>query len=257
MKNDSFDIALTVIGSVASLIGVVEAAINSIHNQKLTLSVVGTLLIILGLSIALISNKRIRYSIKKRLLFLSRNADSYWIKYKEIRYIFNSKHNMEHKKKHTIVSQVHQLCEFTDKFKWSAPQRLESMDIQCGDEATDINCKRVENWNQYELMFPATGMRQKRTVSIHIRNLEDNENEALPFLSTSIVTKTKKFTMIVEFRDPTLIPENIRYKIFDNYASIFPIFDEEIAYNADDRRIEVSEEYPIYGYRYVITWDFK
>ena len=105
--------------------------------------------------------------------------------------------------------------------------------------------------------FNEIGKGQKQLISVTIQNLHDPDKESILFLSSNIVQKTKKLRLVVRFKDNNLRPMNIKYKIFDNYACEFPLIQKDIQYDSSEQQIEVVEDKPIYGYRYVISWDFE
>lgn len=255
-SNNKLNTFFKVVGFLSTLGGLLDTIVESINSGKFSFKIIALVGIVMGIILLFFSNSELRYSIKKRLLFYCRISDPYWIKSKEVRYIYISRNEMAHKKKYTLISKVNQLNEITDKFKWSATTKIEDLKLSHGDDAINHSICREENWTAYKLEFPQTGKHQERTVSFLIENLIDQNNEALPFLSTNITSKTKEVKLTVEFRDSTLVPKNIRYLIYDNYASLFPIFQKTIEYNSDDHKIEYLEKFPIYGYRYVIKWDF-
>lgn len=171
-------------------------------------------------------------------------------------YIYNKNRNGVYKK-HEIVSNVTNLMHFCDKFKWSKEQKVEEIDIKSNNLDHQVSIKRVENWHQYTITFDELGKGQKELISITINNLHDPNKEALPFLSSNIICKTKKLRLVVFFKDNSLKPINIKYKVYDNYACDFPLFQKELGYDETEQKIEIIENMPIYGYKYEITWKFK
>lgn len=248
-------------GFISALITIIDFITKTVKNAELTLSPISTIgLIIFLLCLILhiiIKNERFYYNMKKIVYYYFRHGDSYSISNKECIYTFISRTEMEYTKKHSIISNVKDLTNFCDKFKWSKEQKIDEIKISSSNPSHKIAIKRVENWHQYNVEFDAIGKKQTEDINISIRNLIDKEKESMLFLSSNVVCRTKRLRLVVRFKDYNLKPKNIRYKIFDNYACDFPLLQEDIKYNEEEHKIEKIESMPIYGYRYEISWDFE
>ncbi len=249
------------VGFVSGLITIGDCIFRTVKCSEFTLSpisVIGLVISIIAIIVyVILKEEEAYYNIKKYICYFMRNRDSYIVENKECIYIYKSRTEMEHTKKHDIISKVNNLKHFCDKFKWSKEQRVEEIDIKSNNPRHKVSVRRVENWHQYTVEFDELGKNQKQHISITISNLRDPDKEAVPFLSSNIICKTKRLKLVVFFKDETLKPINIKYKIFDNYASDFPLFQEDLKYNFMEQKIEKIEKKPIYGYRYQITWDFE
>ncbi|MCM1295600.1 MAG: hypothetical protein NC311_08655 [Muribaculaceae bacterium] len=249
------------LGLIDAIIGISDFVIKAIKNSQIVISPL-TKICILVLLICImlyfvINNVTLGYTVRKYLSYWLRRQDSYTVLNKECIYTYLSKDKIEYTKKHEIISNVNNLQHFSDKFKWSKNQSVSEINIVDDNPNHEISVKRIENWHQYSVEFEQLGKRQEETIKVTIKDLNDPYGEAMPFLSSNVVYKTKKLRLVIHFNDPSLKPINIKYKIFDNYASDYPLIQKNLEYDDAARKIEKSENKPIYGFRYVITWDFK
>lgn len=249
------------IGFLSAIVTIGDCVIRTIKATKFTLSPISKIgFVIFILTIILyfvIKDDIANYNLKKIVYYYLRNRDSYSVENKECLYTYKSRTEMEYTKKHDIVSNVNDLKSFCDKFKWSKEQKVEDINIKSNNPNHTVAVKRVENWHQYTVGFEELGKKQRQSIDITISNLHDPQKEAIPFLSSNIICKTKRLRLVVFFKDENLKPINIKYKIYDNYASDFPLFQKDLLYNITEQKIEIVEEKPIYGYRYEITWNFE
>lgn len=251
----------TYVGFVSALITIIDCTVRTLKSSKLTvspISIIGLTILVVTIIVYFFSKDVIvLYNIKKRLCYFIRNKDSYWVENKECIYVYITRTELEHTKKHDIISNVSNLKCFCDKFKWSKEQKVEEIDIKSNNPNHQVSVKRIENWHQYTVNFDELGKGQKESISITISNLHDPNKEALPFLSSNIICRTKRLRLVVSFKDASLHPIDIKFKIFDNYASDFPLFQKELNYDKTEQKVEIIEKMPIYGYRYEITWKFE
>ena len=192
---------------------------------------------------------------------------NYTVLSKECIYTYISRTELKYKKIHTIQSNTGNVTSFSDKFKWSVEQKLDDIKISCLSCGTNMILKREENWHCYTINFPAIVKGNKKTLPIEIVDLKDPDKRALPFLSSNIIDKTKKLVLKVVFSSD-VDPQNFKYKIFDNYSSNCPIYCEDkdssiplkkrhMHYDQETHTLSVTEFYPIEGYKYLLSWDFK
>lgn len=249
-----------VISIISGIMTIVDTSVRYIKNASEIISplgIIGILISCVSLIIYfIIEDEKTNYKIKKWIKYYFPKKDSYSIEKKTATYTYKTRTEMEYTKEHTIKSNVSRLNTFVDKFKWSKEQKVEDINIVSNNN-DKISVKRVENWHQYTVNFEGIGKGQKKDISITIKDLNDPDKEALPFLSSNVVVKTKELKLIVRFEDDKLVPINAYYKIFDNYANEFPLFKVKLDYNSTEHKLEKTERMPIYGYRYVITWDFQ
>lgn len=249
------------IGFLSALVTVGDFIFRIIVNKKVTLSPITISGIIITCIVFILYNilkdPKVYYLIKKVIQYYLRKNDSYFVENKECIYTFISRTEMEYTKKHTIVSNVSNLMHFCDKFKWSKEQKVEDIHIVSNINGQSVKVRRVENWHQYIVEFNELGKGQRQEISITITNLCDPNKESILFLSSNIVCRTKKLRLVVCFKDSQLKPINIKYKIFDNYACDFPLFQNNLVFDTVEHKIEVIEKFPIYGYKYEISWDFE
>lgn len=249
------------VGFISGLVTIVDCIVRTVRAAQFTvssISVIALVVCIIAVIIHCVVNDEVAYyNIKKNICYFMGNKGSYIVENKECIYTYKSRTEMEHTKNHDIVCCVNNLKHFCDKFKWSKEQSIDEINIKSNNPHQKVTVSRVENWHQYTVEFDELGRGQKQSISITISDLKDPQKEALPFLSSNITCKTKKLRLVVIFKDDKLKPINIKYKIFDNYASAFPLIQENLNYNVTEQKIEKIENKPIYGYRYVITWDFE
>lgn len=261
------DKIVTGIGVVSGVAGLLDIIIRSIKDAHITFSWYAILLIVIGLLslllIFLLSNKNIRYFLKSRLSYFLRHA-SYVVLEKECEYIYKSRTELKYKKRHCIQSKVGDLSSFSDKFKWSVEQAVDKIPITCEGSDVSLTLKRVENWHEYNVSFPGMSKGAEKDIVIILDPLLDPDKQAVPFLSSNIIHKTKKLILRV-ILSSELKPEDINYKIFDNYPGQNPIYEEnlkkppqkpKLIYDHNTNTISVEEEYPIWGYKYLINWKF-
>lgn len=248
------------LSAVSAIISISDFLVRTIKNSSITISwisIAAIIAFVIFITLYIIlKDKRTVYNIVKWFSYYFRGGESYLILEKECVYTFLSRTEMQHTKKHVIVSKVNNLNRFCDKFKWSKEQKLSEIKIRSNVPQHKVSVKRIENWYQYTVEFRETGKGQQQTISITIDGLHDPNKESLLFLSSNVVCRTKVLKLVVELKDNTLIPENIMYKVYDNYACEFPIIQEPLQFNAIDRTISKAEPKPVYGYRYVISWNF-
>lgn len=248
------------LGAISAVISIVDFIVQTIQNSVVTFSalsisaIVACLVFIVLFVIA--KDKPTMYNITKWFSYYFRGGESYDILEKECVYTFLSRTEMQYTKKHVLFSKVNNLSRFCDKFKWSKEQKVEDIKIKSNVPHHRISVQRIENWHQYTVDFPGIGKGQQQTVSITLDGLSDPNKESILFLSSNIVCRTKELKLVIELKDTTLRPENIKYKVYDNYACEFPVINRSLQFNSLDRTISVTETKPIYGYRYVISWDF-
>jgi len=197
------------------------------------------------------------YIIKKELCYFFRNGDSYITKEKECIYKFISRTEMSNTKNYKIISKIRDLNRYSDQFKWSKEQQLEDIKIRSNKEEHNISLKRDQNWFCYDIEFETVRKGAEVDLSVTIHNLKDPKKESLLFFSSGIREKTKRLILTVLFPDTSLKPINIKYQIFDNYVTNCPIIEEKLNFNIHERKIQIIENKPIFGYKYLIKWDFE
>lgn len=85
--------------------------------------------------------------------------------------------------------------------------------------------------------------------------ISDPNHEAKPFLSTGIYEATKHLKMQIVF-GKSVTPHNPKLLVFRNYVERVPIRTKELQFDTHSRTISFEEEYPGYGYKYLISWAF-
>jgi len=265
MKQDNQLFAIT--GFISALVSIADFAYRFLTTSQIQFSWVSiTAICVCVLSLVfymIFKDSKRKYEVKKHVLFHLRRGDSYWVKKKECIYTYKSRTVMEHRKKHTIISCITNLRTFEDKFKWSKHQNVDDIKLKCTSNHCNVDKRREENWHYYTITFSNVAKKAEKKIDIIIKGLVDKDCESLPFLSSGIVNRTEELRLEVRFEDTSLVPVNIKYQIFDNYASPSPIYEEDMSsaeklvYNVEENTIKVKEYKPICGYRYLIKWDFR
>lgn len=268
-KKNNIDF-FAIIGFISAVISIVDFVKKSYENYSFTFSRLSIICIFIAvfslLIFALGKSAEVRYYLKKFIVYrFSHSSEPLEVVEKESIYTVKDLKHMEFTKNHKIKSKVAQLSEFCDKFKWSKPQSMSEINQMCNQvKANNKNHKvtitRFENWIKYSVSFDGIGKGDTKDIGITIKNLCDPNEESLPFLSSSVVFKTEKMLMKVIFEDPSITPKKIEYKIYSNYASNYPLIRKELNFEHTSqdnyKYIEYTENKPIPGYRYVITWEY-
>lgn len=259
------------IGIISGLITIIEWIKNRFLGTNLFSPLgIGCLLICIFclLLIVFIYKKKVRYTIFKYISHYLRRPDlPYYMKEKEITYTYKSLHEMSYQKKTTLVAKVDGFSSFKGKFRWSKPQELSKFKVSCLSPYNKLTLGRDTTWNTYTVEFPPAPKGVERVVNILIDDLKDPNKETVPFCSASIVEHTEILRININLEgDLQFDLDSIRYLVYNNSSSTFPILED--AYSASNRhthiicdkegkRLSITEKYPVFGYKYQISWDFK
>lgn len=273
MTKNHFQRISSVLSTILAIIGVIDIIIRWANELQISVSWYTILLFVVALFLfvsgVLLSNKHIRYSIKSiwRYYTLLCDAD-YIILEKECTYTYLSRTELKDEKRFELKSKAGVggggLTSFTDKFKWSIEQDIEKIAIEVDSDA-NISVNRIENWHQYTVSFRPIPKGEKRSFKVTTNNLNDPHKRAQLFLSAGIRHKTKKLKLNVVF-SKDVEPSNITYERYDNYSALCPVYSETLNskikkpllnYDSETRTATVCEYFPIYNWKYVITWTFK
>ncbi|MBE6636749.1 MAG: hypothetical protein E7618_02965 [Ruminococcaceae bacterium] len=256
------------ISLVSGLITIGDIAIKSIKSMSLYISNIAIIFLVITIVLIVLaivfSHFNARYGLNSRIKYLF-TRKSFTVLEKECVYQYVNRTELKYTKTHKIKANTNDISSFSDKFKWSVEQKLDDISIRCFTCDSQMILKREENWHCYSINFDPMAKSSERKIQIQIDNLKDPDKKALPFLSSNIIHKTKKLVLKVVFSND-VTPINLKYKIFDNYSSDNPIYSEDyenkpktsrMHYDVQTRTLSISEEYPVWGYKYLLSWDFE
>lgn len=220
------------------------------------------------LLLVIINNNKFRYTIFKYLSHYFRRPNlPYYLKEKEITYTYKSSQEMKYQTKTTLVAKVDGVSSFKGKFRWSKQQKLSKFKVSCLSPHNRLTLDRDTTWNIYTVEFAPVPKGDERVVDILIDDLKDPNNESLPFCGASIVEHTEMLCFNINLDcDLQFDLESIRFLVYNNAASTFPILEETysaskkksiIECDKEGKHITIKEKYPVFGYKYQISWNFK
>lgn len=259
------------VGFISGLITIIDCLKNYISESHF-LSPLGVkclvICVICLFCLMLLRGKRIRYIIFKYFSHYFRRPNlPYYLSEKEITYTYKSLQEMMYQKKITLISKVDGFSSFKGKFRWSKPQELEKFDVLCLSPHDKLTLGRDTTWNTYTVEFTPAPKGGKRVVDILIKNLKDPNGEAVPFCSASIVEHTEMLYIKINLDgDLQFDIDSIKFLVYNNAASTFPILEEVyspstkhsiIECDREEKHLCIKEKYPIFGYKYQVSWDFK
>lgn len=186
---------------------------------------------------------------------------------KEITYTYKSLHEMSYQKKTTLVAKVDGFSSFRGKFRWSKPQELSKFKVSCLSPHSKLTLGRDTTWNTYTVEFAPAPRGVERVVDILIDDLQDLDGEAVPFCSASIVEHTEILCINIKLEgDLQFDLDSIRFLVYNNASSTFPILEDAystsnkhtlIKSDREGKHLSITEKFPIFGYKYQISWEFK
>lgn len=263
--------AIEAIGIISGLITIIEWVKNWISGTNLFsplgIGCLSTCIFCLFL-LVLFYKKKTRYTIYKYVSHYFRRPNlPYYLSEKEIVYTYKSLQEMRYQKKITLIAKVDGLSSFKGKFRWSKPQELSKYKVLCLSPHNKLTLGRDTTWNTYTVEFAPAPKGGKRVVDILIDDLKDPNREAVPFCSASIVEHTEMLRIKIDLEDNLQFDlDSIRFSVYNNAASTFPILED--AYSTSGKRsiiecdregkhLSITEKFPVFGYKYQISWNFK
>ena len=262
------------IGFVSGIITIAQAVDGIVNQKKLVITPQLTfwaIIFFVSLLIFIVGpNKRLWYTPSKYISFWIRRPDlPYHLKKKEIIYTYDSLESMKYQKNITLVPKVDGFSQFKSKFRWSKAQELSDFNVKClSPPNAKLFLGRDTTWYTYTVSFLPSPKNQAKDINILIDNLSDPNREALPFCSASIVECTERLIIRIRLNKNLKIDiASVRFLVYDNGASTFPILEEglrtgkKLHYkkprNKKYAEIYIEEQFPVYGYKYQISWKFK
>lgn len=140
-----------------------------------------------------------------------------------------------------------------EHFRWST--NSSAANVEPYDKAHRIKGMHQENdWTCYSIDFGKMYSKHKRiTTGSTITNLSDPDNLVVPFLSYTVVRKTKQLILTVEFSKDRLPTGDVVFKV--------KAFGKEIGspkilnYNPEIEGYSETILYPRKGWQYIISWE--
>ena len=259
------------VGFISGLITIIDWIKNLISGSKF-LSPVGvrclSIFVFCLFFLVFLYKKRTRYTIFKYFSHYFRRPNlPYYLKEKEIIYTYKSLQEMSYQKKITLVSKVDGFSSFKGKFRWSKPQELSKFNVSCLSPHNKLTLGRDTTWNTYTVEFTPAPKGSMRVVDILVDDLKDPGREAVPFCSASIVEHTEMLNIKINLEgDLQFALDSIKFLVYNNAASTFPILEETysssskhsiIECDREGKHLSIKEKFPVFGYKYQISWDFK
>ena len=164
------------------------------------------------------------------------------------------KFNWEFTKKYRIKSKSNVLDHFDDRFCWSNDSS-KAIIKPCENAQKIDGIQSEEIWTIYSVQFNSVPRGHTIDTGAHITNLIDADLSARPFLSTTIIPKTKLLRMTVKIPQE-FAPKNPRLVIYTSSSLDSRINSMPLSYNEVSHEIDVPPvRFPRTNWRYVILWD--
>ncbi|MBQ8846734.1 MAG: hypothetical protein IJ006_06290, partial [Lachnospiraceae bacterium] len=202
--------------------------------------------------------KRSRYiwntRFNKILYYLTKNDKKYIVLSKQFTYTYLGNNEYESKKDITVYPTSNDLDRITERFAWSAPSGKAIIEPLVKEhQITSLG--KQELWTCFCIYFGRTcPKRVAFDTGAVIRNLIDENGEAVPFLSASLDRKTKSLVLRVCF-EAGEHPERAVFKVFHKHSMTKEIYSEELLYDMDIKGFFKVIDFPRQSWRYVITWE--
>lgn len=191
-------------------------------------------------------------SLKKDYLMLSKKSS----------YEFIDRQHMKHQKTFKIKVLQKTFNEVYDKFSWSGGHNL-----AISSNATPVyginNLDSRYGMQRYKIYLYNTERIVKGQVldfSVKIDDIVDETKKSSPYLSSGVYEKTKELILEV-ILNANLEIDNIQYTTYLHYTDDFCYHKVEVAGPSYDNNMRKNVlrwkiKNPIYGAKYVISWDF-
>lgn len=149
------------------------------------------------------------------------------------------------------------------QYKWTGANDVPAIAVETGQILEPRDNDYRDGQQHYFLKFSQNKSYVKGDdvpcMKYAIENMYDSEGKALPYLSTSIPNPTDELTLRVIFARG-LFPRNIRKLTYLHYTDVSHFSSEvlKLQRSADDKDfVEWHISHPVYGGKYVISWDFE
>ena len=259
---------ISILASIIAIINGIISIYKSISQQQIIITpwfVLSVILFLIWISfLALYSDKRRWTFIYKYIshYFGSPNR-SFYLDRKEIIYTYLPNNECRYERKVQLVSNFYGLNEYTGWFRWSGPRPSNGFHVQCTSSCCHaITVGQDLSWNFYKVSFDDAPKGEKRNIDVVICDLKDPFGEAFPFCSADITERTDTLIFNVVLANGSKFNlEKVRFSTYDTCAGAFSIIEDKysregnvITYYPEEERICVEIKFPIYGYRYQLSW---
>ena len=249
--NEKIMTVLTAAIAVASL----GYALNPTYLTLILCFVVTSVVVLVGLWIDYKIRRNGNAFLRRIAYYFTRKDSDYDIEQLQCSYsclgngLYTSKRIVESK------SNRNDLQGLDNRYRWSAPSSMAIVEpIENGQSIKGMH--QEDDWIHYTVNFGRVCKKGKtiRSGSI-IKNLQDTDNKACPFLSCVIQKKTKQLTMSVEFPKDNKPEGEVIFKVTAYGKQVGE--NEVLEYNTKVDGYTKTVEYPRKGWRYVISWEKK
>lgn len=190
----------------------------------------------------------------RKLVFISTHKGKYILNKRETFYEFVDREHMNHSKKFEVYTLVDGVDTFTDRYVYSGETRCKVNPLISNQ--TIVGEFKDLGVNFYSIKAARPSPKRKvMHFGMKMDPIEDLQHKSKPFLSTGIYEATKFLKMEVKF-GTGLIPNDAKLYIYKNYIDQQPVKQENLVFDANSKSITYEIKYPIYGYKYVICWNF-
>lgn len=163
--------------------------------------------------------------------------------------------NWQFTKQYQIKSKSNTLDHFNDRFCWSSDSSKASI-TPCQADQKIASIHSEEFWTVYTVRFNTILIGKSITTGAVISNLVDEGGSARPFLSATVLPKTKLLRMTVKI-PKKYKPKNPVLEIHTSSALDSCISRQSLVYNDNTQEIEIEPvRYPRTNWRYVIIWEY-
>ena len=252
---------LSIIASICTLIFIIPTIVSLILGIiKINLEAIITSSIIAGVLIVSFFVIIIRSISKKHNSIIYR-----WLKYKftdkesklllerNTYYEFKDREHIIHKKSFIVYGRSN-FDSFTDRYVYSGNRQCKLNAPLCGQRISDED-KRL-GWSFYTIKSNL-GVKKGETLTFKMEmdEIDDSNHSSMPYLSTGIYEQTKRLLMCVKFGE-SVTPKNAKINIYTDYTSLTPLERKDLNFDTNNRCLKYELKYPIFHYKYEITWEF-
>ena len=242
-------IILTSAIAVASL----GYALNPTNLTLILCFVITSLVVSLGLWIDYKIKRNGNALLRRIAYFFTKKDDDY--DFEQVQCVYSCLGNAVYSSKQIVElkSNKNDLQGFDGRYRWSAPSSMAI--VEATEPGQSIKGMHQEDdWMHYTVDFGKVCKKGKTIRSgSAIKNLQDDANQACPFLSYTIQRKTKQLIMCVEFPNGSEANGDVVFKVTAYGKQIGD--NQTLRYNTKVGGYTKTVEYPRKGWRYVISWE--
>lgn len=237
----------TIVGLV---VGIIKNELDAIIASGIIMAIL--IIILIALMIRAFSKKHksiiyrwLKYitAHKENTLLLERKTE---LEYKDLEHIIH--------KKSFLVYGRNDFDSFMDRYVFSGKGKCKVNATLPSQKIIDEN--KYLGWDFYTIRTdPIIGKGNTHKFEMQMDEIDNSTHTASPYLSTGIYEQTKKLIMIVKF-GTSLLPKNCKLNIYTDYTSKKPLKPITLEFDLNERCLKYELKYPIYHYKYEISWDF-